>query len=48
MTQMNLAMKQKQAHRHRADLRLPGAGREVEGWTGGLGSADANYYTHGG
>ena len=37
MTQMNLAMKQKQAHRHRTDLRLPGAGREVEGWIGGLG-----------
>ena len=46
MTQMNLFTKQKQAHRHRAQILWLPKGREVgKGWSGRLGSGEANHYT---
>ena len=46
MTQMNLVTNQKQAHRHRAQILWLPKGREVgKGWSGGLGSGEANHYT---
>ena len=47
MTQMNLFMKQKQAHRHREQT----CGCQVvgwgwEGWIGSLGLVDAKYYIY--
>ena len=41
---MNLFMKQKQTHRRREHTCGCQGGRGVEGWTGSLGLADANYY----
>ena len=46
MIQMNLFTKQKQAHRHRAQILWLPKGREVgKGWSGRLGSGEANHYT---
>ena len=48
MTQMSLAKKQKQIHRHRKQTHgCQGAGGVVEsrgGWTGSMGVVEANYY----
>ena len=42
---MNLSIKQKQTHRHREETGgCQGGGAVGEGWSGSLGSADANYY----
>ena len=43
MTQVNLSMKQKQAHREQTCGCQGGKG-VGEGWIGSLGLADANYY----
>ena len=46
MAQMNLSTKQKQTHRHREQTcHYQRGGRVGEGWTGSLGSVDANHYT---
>ena len=43
---MNLCMKQKQIHRHREQTNgCQWRGSMGEGWSGGLGLADVNYYT---
>lgn len=46
MTQMNLAMKQKQAHRHRADLRAAGGGEGGRGMDWGFGGQQMQTIIH--
>ena len=48
MTQINLAMKEKQTHRHREKTCGCQRGQGGEGRTGSLGLADANYYIQNG
>ena len=44
MGQMNLSIKQKQAHRHRKQTSgCQGEGWEGEGWSGSVGLLDAHY-----
>ena len=48
MTEMNLAMKQKQTYRIENRLVVAKEERVREGWIGSLGLTDANYYTENG
>lgn len=47
MTHVSLAMEQKQTHIENRLVAAKGKG-EGGGWTGGLGSVDANYYIENG